>query len=485
MGSDKVYSKIDRIPRGTASENIIDGCLVLEGGAFRGLYTQGLLDYWMRHGINFQTMIGVSAGALSAVAYMSRQIGRSARANLGYRHDSRYIGVKAIRKSHSLINLNFLIYDLNKIEPLDVERFNDPRRRLIAVATNCETGETEYFERGKCSDIYEALKASASMPYISPMVEVDGKKCLDGGCSCAIPYQWAIDQGFEKIVIVKTHDRTFRNADPKEGTTAHRVYLKHQEFAKVLDHSDVRYNEDYDNIDILRDRGRAFVIEPSEVVTVSRVEGDMEKLGELYWLGYNDGAKTLDALIKYLGLNKSDYCPSVRLANVDDAEKLLDIYAPYVEKTAITFDYKVPTVDEFKQRIQAISSRYPYIVAELQGQIVGYAYAGVFKDRAAYDWSVETTIYVKEGFHGMGIGQMLYEDLERRLKEQGIRNLYACVAYTEEPDEYLTNQSVLFHERLGFEICGRFHRCGFKFDRWYDMVWMEKILTGGEDEEGL
>ncbi len=485
MGSDKVYSKIDRIPRGTASRNIVEGCLVLEGGAFRGLYTQGLLDYWMRHGINFQTVVGVSAGALSAVSYISGQIGRSARANLGYRHDSRYIGVEAIRKAHSLINLNFLIHDLDSIEPLDMERFNDPGRRLVAVATDCGTGEPEYFERGVCPDIFQALKASASMPYITPMVDVGGRKFLDGGCSCSVPYQWALDQGFDRIVIVKTHDGTYRNADPKEGSTARKVYRRHPQFAEVLDHSDIRYNEEYDAIDRLRDSGRAFVIEPSEVVTVSRVEGDMEKLGRLYWLGYNDGAKTLDVLIKYLGLDRSDYYPSIRPASVEDAEELLGIYAPYVEKTAITFEYKVPTVDEFRRRIVAIGSRHPYVVAELQGQLVGYAYAGVFKDRAAYDWSVEMTVYVKEGFHGMGIGRMLYDELERRLREQGIRNLYACVAYVEEPDQYLTKQSVLFHERLGFEICGRFHRCGFKFDRWYDMVWMEKIISGGEDEGSL
>ncbi len=484
MSSEKVYSKIGRIPKGRASDNIVDGCLVLEGGAFRGLYTQGLLDYWMRHGINFQTVIGVSAGALGAVAYMSGQIGRSARANLGYRHDSRYIGVEAIKQAHSLINLNFLVYDLNNIEPLDVERFNDPRRRLIAVATNCATGKPEYFERGKCSDIYEALKASASMPYITPMVVVDGKRCLDGGCSCAIPYQWALDQGFEKIVIVKTRDRSFRIEEAKEGSTAHKVYRRHPEFAEALDHSDIRYNEECDDIDLLRERGRAFVVEPSEVVTVSRVEGDMEKLGDLYWLGYNDGAKTLESLINYLGLDKIEYCISTRLVKLDDAQELLDIYAPYVEKTAISFEYEVPSVNEFRKRIESISGRYPYIVAELGGRIVGYAYAGIFKDRAAYDWSVETTIYVKEGFHGLGIGQTLYDELERRLKDKGIRNLYACVAYTETEDEHLTLNSVRFHERLGYKICGRFHRCGLKFDNWYDMVWMEKILSGEEENEG-
>ena len=206
----------------------------------------------------------------------------------------------------------------------------------------------------------------------------------------------------------------------------------------------------------------------------------MEKLGDLYWLGYNDGAKCLNGLIKYLGLKETDYCASVRLAKVDDADELLDIYTPYVEKTAITFDYKAPSVDEFASRIESIGSRYPYLVAELGGRVVGYAYAGTFKDRAAYDWSVETTIYVREGFHGMGIGQLLYQELEARLQAQGIRNLYACVAYTEEADEYLTNQSVLFHERLGFAICGRFHKCGYKFDRYYDMVWMEKLIPAVE-----
>ena len=298
--TEKVYSKLDSIPNGRASDSITEGCLVLEGGAFRGLYTQGLLDFWMQNDINFQTVIGVSAGALSSGAYMSGQIGRSARVNLGYRHNSNYIGVNAIRKAHSLIRLDFAIYDYNDIEPMDMERFYDDRRRLVVVATNCETGKPEYFEKTNCSDILRAIKASASMPFISPMVDVDGKKCLDGGCSCAIPYRWAIDEGYDKIVVVKTHEHGFRIKDAKEKGSARKVYRRHQEFAKSLDESEVRYNAQYDEMDRLSEEGRIFLAEPSQPVTVARVEGDMEKLGELYWLGYNDGMKTLESLKKYL-----------------------------------------------------------------------------------------------------------------------------------------------------------------------------------------
>ena len=297
---EKVYSKLDSIPSGRASDVITEGCLVLEGGAFRGLYTQGLLDFWMQNDINFQTVIGVSAGALSAAAYMSGQIGRSARVNLGYRHNSNYIGVKALRKAHSPIRLDFLIYDYDEIEPLDLERFYDSRRRLVAVATNCETGRPEFFEKSNCTDLVLGIKASASMPFISPMVEVEGKKCLDGGCSCAVPYRWAIDEGYGKIVVVRTREHGFRKQDAKVKNTARRVYRRHQEFALSLDESKVRYNAQCDEMDRLAEEGRIFMIEPSEPVTVARVEGDMEKLGALYWLGYHDGEQTLEALKAYL-----------------------------------------------------------------------------------------------------------------------------------------------------------------------------------------
>lgn len=166
----------------------------------------------------------------------------------------------------------------------------------------------------------------------------------------------------------------------------------------------------------------------------------------------------------------------IRVAKVEDAQVLLSIYAPYVEDTAITFEYKVPSVDEFAKRIQHILQKYAYLVAELNGEILGYAYAGSFNERAAYDWSVETTIYVKKNKRRLGIGRNLYHALETTLKAQGILNLNACIAYPEEEDEYLTKDSVSFHNRMGFQMVGQFHNCGYKFNRWYNMVWMEKQI---------
>lgn len=297
--SNNVYSNLDRIPSGSASDSITEGCLVLEGGAFRGLYTQGVLDALMIHDINLRCTIGVSAGAMAGMNYVAGMIGRSARANLGFRHDSRYVGVESLKKAHSVINLDFVLKDYNAIELLNVRRFFDPNRRFVAVATNCDTGEAMYFDRDYCGNIMDAIKASASMPFVTPMVNVDGIPCLDGGAACKIPYQWAIDQGYEKIVVIKTRENGFRK---KESThnPAQKVYRSHQAFAAAVDSSSHNYNLQCDEIEQLEPSGRIFVIAPSKKVTVSRVEGDMEKLGKLYWEGCNDALNCMDALKEYL-----------------------------------------------------------------------------------------------------------------------------------------------------------------------------------------
>lgn len=171
----------------------------------------------------------------------------------------------------------------------------------------------------------------------------------------------------------------------------------------------------------------------------------------------------------------------IRAAAPEDAEALLEIYRPYVEETAITFEYEVPAPEEFRERIRHVLCRYPYLVAEQDGEIVGYAYAGAFKERAAYDWAVETTVYVKKDRRRRGIGKELYAALEKALALQNILNANACIAYPETEDAYLTKNSVQFHEHMGYKTVGEFHRCGYKFHRWYNMVWMEKFL--GEHRE--
>ncbi|MBQ9362403.1 MAG: N-acetyltransferase [Bacteroidaceae bacterium] len=167
---------------------------------------------------------------------------------------------------------------------------------------------------------------------------------------------------------------------------------------------------------------------------------------------------------------------TIRTATAGDAAPLLAIYAPYVERTAITFEYDVPSEEDFRQRIEQTLQRYPYLVAVEGGCIVGYAYASAFKERAAYQWAVETSIYVDIHRKRKGIGRSLHEALERKLKMQGILNLNACISYIEPEDEFLSLDSVRFHESLGYRQVAHFHLCGYKFGRWYDMIWMEKLI---------
>lgn len=167
---------------------------------------------------------------------------------------------------------------------------------------------------------------------------------------------------------------------------------------------------------------------------------------------------------------------AVRAAVPEDAAALLEIYAPYVERTAVTFEYDVPTREDFAGRIARTLERYPWLIAEAGGQLAGYAYAGPFKERPAYDWAVETTVYVRQDARRRGIGRRLYGALERCLAAQGVLNLNACIACPERPDEYLTWDSVEFHSRLGYRLVGEFRRCGCKFGRWYNMVWMERHI---------
>ena len=166
----------------------------------------------------------------------------------------------------------------------------------------------------------------------------------------------------------------------------------------------------------------------------------------------------------------------IREATTEDAERLAEIYSYYVKNTAITFEYDVPSKGEFCSRIRNTLEKYPYLVLENDGIIYGYAYAGAFHSRAAYAHCCELSIYLDVNAKGNGYGRLLYEALEHELRSKGILNLYACIASPIVEDQYLTNNSEQFHHHLGFIRIGEFHKCGYKFGRWYNMIWMEKLI---------
>ena len=167
----------------------------------------------------------------------------------------------------------------------------------------------------------------------------------------------------------------------------------------------------------------------------------------------------------------------IRQATPDDAAAIRSIYAPYVEQTALTYDTIVPTEEFFRQSIAELSQEFPYLVAtDSDGRIIGYSYAHKFIPRPAANHSVETTIYVERTDRRTGVGRALYEELERLLREQGRRNLYAKVTWTNQATPYLTNASSYFHERMGYVKAAHLHDCGYKFGQYFDTLIFEKRL---------
>ena len=166
----------------------------------------------------------------------------------------------------------------------------------------------------------------------------------------------------------------------------------------------------------------------------------------------------------------------IRRAAIEDAPAILEIYGYYVANTAISMEYEVPSLSEFENRVKTTLENYPYLVAEQDDKIIGYAYAGRFHPRAAFYRSAEVSIYIHKEAQKCGLGRRLYEQIEEMLKEQGILNVYASIAYTDIEDEYLTNNSMQFHEHIGYKKVAQFNNCCIKFDRWYHLIWMEKFL---------
>lgn len=298
--SEKVKATVHH---GTAPDVVIPGCIVLEGGAMRGVYTSGVLDCLMENGIMMQTTIGCSAGAMNGYSYLSGDIGRGAMMSIGHRNDKKWMGsVRTIIRNKGVAGWDrFFSKELKKEMPFNQERFDDPKRRFLVVATNCDTGEPEYFEKD-CGCIEQAIRASASMQVVSAMVDVNGGKYLDGGCSVKIPYKKALEEGFEKIIVVRTRDESYR----RDLTKKHKVwdvrYRKRPKFIAAMKQACVDYNDDCKTLKKLHDEGRLFMIQPSIPINIGHLESDEDRLLELYLQGYNDVKSQIENIRKYLDI---------------------------------------------------------------------------------------------------------------------------------------------------------------------------------------
>lgn len=282
--------------------------IVLEGGSLRCMFSAGAIDIMMEQEIEFDGLFGVSAGALTGVNYVSRQIGRTAKVNLDYVNDKRYLGLRNFMRRKGIFNFDFLFGDIcDTLVPLDRKTFHESSCRYTAVATSCLTGEPLYFEKSSCQDIYAAIRASASLPLFSPIVPVEGVPCLDGGVSDSIPYRRAIEEGYEKIVVITTREHGYRKPQVPHAMARlyAKVYRKYPQLVRQLLEIPRRYAKQLDELDRLEAQGKVFVLRPPKPVTISRTEKDLQKLESLYREGKEACLKQLDALNCYLNAHSS------------------------------------------------------------------------------------------------------------------------------------------------------------------------------------
>ncbi|MBT9779324.1 patatin family protein [Clostridium sp. MCC353] len=282
-----------------------EGALVLEGGSLRCLFTSGVLDVLVEQGIELSYVNGVSAGSMCGMNYISKQVGRTLKINTQYVHDKRYLSFRNMYKNRAIFNFDFLFGELsNELLPFDYETFYKSEQRYVAVATRCKTGKPEYFEKGVCTELIPAIQASSSMPVLSRMISVEGKKYLDGGISMPIAYQKALDEGYEKVVLVLTREHGYRKKEPgrwmKRGYD--RYFAPLPQLRAALEEIPERYNRMQEEIDRLEEEGKIFVIRPRNKVTVSRMEQDVKKLEALYLEGRALMEETLPGLRGYLGI---------------------------------------------------------------------------------------------------------------------------------------------------------------------------------------
>lgn len=285
---------------------MINAALVLEGGALRGVFSAGVTDVLIEKGMEFSYVNGVSAGSMCAMNYVAKQAGRMFRVNAEYLHDKRYMNLnpRHVMQTREVFSFDFLFGELSdKLIPFDKERFEASPQVFEVVATRCRTGMPEYFEKSTCSDIYQAVMASSSMPAFSKMVKLDGKEYLDGGISMPIAYGRAMELGYDKVVLILTREQGYRKKpeSPMKKRAFDRYFGPLPELREALREIPERYNRMQEEIDRLESEGRIFVIRPEKHVTVSRTERDIKKLGALYEEGRQVAGKRMEALLSYLG----------------------------------------------------------------------------------------------------------------------------------------------------------------------------------------
>lgn len=275
------------------SYNINDkSSLILEGGGMRGVFTCGVLDNFMDRGIRFPFTIGVSAGACNGLSYMSRQRGRAKFSNIDLLEKYNYVGFKYLFTQRNIMDFKLLFEDFpERIIPYDYPAYFNCSERFAMVTTNCITGEANYFEEKSSPErVMEIVRASSSMPFVSPICQVDGIPMMDGGVTDSVPILYTRQLGFTNNLVVLTRNRGYR----KEGKIVpmlNFLYRKYPKLQEAIANRNNTYNRTLDYIEEIEDKGEILVLRPGKPLEVDRIEKNPHKLRALYDEGYELASK--------------------------------------------------------------------------------------------------------------------------------------------------------------------------------------------------
>lgn len=280
--------------------------LILEGGGFRGLFTSGVLDYFLENQIRFPYVIGVSMGACNGASYISDQHGRNKIVNMGFVNDKRYMSYRRLFLKGELFGMDFVFRTVpNGIVPYDFEAYENSDQVFKIVVTDIEKGKPIYLNKPLGMDLMDALQASASLPFISKPVEIDGRLCLDGGISDSIPIRKALEDGYDKFVIILTQPRDFVKESTKATKLAGAVYRKYPELKQLLSDRHNNYNKARSLIFDLEKEGKALVIEPREKIPAGRIEKNEAVLQASFDMGYEEAKTSKDRLFEFLQIHNT------------------------------------------------------------------------------------------------------------------------------------------------------------------------------------
>lgn len=270
--------------------------LVLEGGGVRGIYTAGVLDVFLEHNLTFDGIVSVSAGAIHACSYLSKQHGRSLRYYKNYCQDPRFMGISSWLKTGDIVGAKFC-YDTipNELDLYDYDTFLHNKTAFYVVCTNIETGKAEYFKLSDMKRDIDYMRASASLPYFSKPVLLDGKQFLDGGCSDSIPLKASEKIGYLRNVIVLTRDKDYVKK-AEFSWLAKMVYRKYPKFVNALLNRHLVYQKQMEDVLRKEASGEVFVIRPSQSLKIGRLEKNPEEVQRIYDLGRKDALSYMESL---------------------------------------------------------------------------------------------------------------------------------------------------------------------------------------------